>query len=40
MTVVHEGDKTPTDVTITRSVIQVHSVPGCEAWNGGELGIS
>ena len=28
MSVLHEGDKTPTDVTITRAVIQVHSVRG------------
>jgi carboxyl-terminal processing protease len=28
LTVIHEGDKNPTDVAITRAVIQVHSVRG------------
>ncbi|MCL2645502.1 MAG: S41 family peptidase [Phycisphaerales bacterium] len=30
MTVLHQGDKIPVDVTITRAVVQVHSVRGVE----------
>ena len=38
LTVIHEGEKTPVELTITRSVIQVHSVRGVKhevggAWN-------
>jgi carboxyl-terminal processing protease len=28
LTILHEGDKTPTDVVVTRQVVQVHSVRG------------
>ena len=30
LTVLHEGDKAPTDITITRAVVQVHSIRGVE----------
>jgi carboxyl-terminal processing protease len=36
MTILHEGEKTPVEVTITRAVIQVHSVRGVKHGAGGE----
>ena len=35
LTVIHEGEKTPTDITITRAVIQVHSVRGVSLDSAG-----
>ncbi len=36
LNIVHEGEKTPVDVTITRAVIQVHSVRGVKHAAGGD----
>jgi carboxyl-terminal processing protease len=35
LTILHEGEKTPVEVTITRAVIQVHSVRGVKHVEGG-----
>ena len=37
-TVVHEGQKNPVDITVTRAVVQIHSVRGFRHLEGGEGG--
>ncbi len=38
MTVIHEGDKTPVELTVTRAVVQIHSVRGFRHLDGGTAG--